>query len=77
MIKLMREHLVWIVFSFISMTLGGFSCQSRMRIDAIEAGVAEWTVDPKTGERDFVYLECKEKQKKDVEFSVYGESDGK
>jgi len=27
---------------------------------AIEAGVAEWRVDPKTGETEFVWIKCQE-----------------
>jgi hypothetical protein len=30
--------------------------RDRTRIEAIEANVAEWRIDPKTGEKSFVWL---------------------
>jgi len=45
-----------------------FVCRARsvretpdtVRQSAIEAGVAEWRVDPKTGETEFVWIKCQE-----------------
>ncbi len=33
---------------------------SDVRQSAISAGVAEWRVDPKTGETEFVWIKCQE-----------------
>ena len=40
-------------------TFGGMFGQSFCRQDAIEAGVAEWQVDPKTGATEFVFKGAK------------------
>lgn len=35
-----------------------FDTAQRLRRDAIEAGVAQWTIDCKTGERRFEWTKC-------------------
>ena len=44
--------------SSLAMFIGGFTVgQLKIRQEAIEAGVAEWQVDPKTGSTRFVFKE--------------------
>ena len=45
-----------VVFAGESGIRNGANTQKRL---AIEAGVAEYTIDPKTGETSFVYKTCK------------------
>ena len=39
--------------AFLGWHHGGMAKQSELQRDAIEHGVAEWTIDPKSGERAF------------------------
>lgn len=45
-----------VVFAGVAGRNNGTNTQKRF---AIEAGVAEYTIDPKTGETSFVYKTCK------------------
>lgn len=45
-----------LIFSMAAFGLGSNCAREREREKAIEAGAAEWRIDPKTGERTFHYL---------------------
>jgi len=55
---------VFFVFFFIMGIVLGYGVGRALqttqgRATAVEAGVAEYTIDPKTGETSFVYKTCK------------------
>jgi hypothetical protein len=39
---------------------GSHLCGADWQKAAVEVGVAEWRVDPKTGETEFVWIKCQE-----------------
>lgn len=55
--------LLLFAFFVLGIALGSILEENVVRQQAIDAGVAEWTIDPKTGEREFRWGASEEESK--------------